>query len=134
MTKDDLAKMLDGREVGNEIDQEIKEAMNGTDLVVVFGASDDLMDFRGAIDDEVGCYNGGKAYIEKTGLLQNECDEDDCPYFKELKSMADTIEALWCAEPCATWTYRTDIPHSTFNIMEDEDCFCKGIVFDLSDI
>lgn len=134
MTKDDLAKMLNGREIGNEIDREIIDAMNGTNLVIVFGLSDDNMAFNGAIHDEVGCYNGGKAYIEKTGLLQNECDEDDCPYFKELKLKADTIEALWCAESNVAWTYKTDIPHSTFDIMEGEDIFCRGIVFDLSTI
>ena len=37
-------------------------------LVIVFGASDDLLEFDGAIHDQFGCYNGGTA-----GLMRKVC-------------------------------------------------------------
>ena len=134
MTKEELIIFLNGRKYTKEADNEIKFKMATTDLVVVFGASDDLMEFRGAIYDEVGCYNGGKAYLNSNGLIENHCNDDDCPYFADLKKRAMTIEALWCVEPGISWTYKTEIPHSTFEIMEDNEVYCRGIVFNLTDV
>lgn len=34
-------------------------------FVIVTGTSDDLMEFEGAIEDEAGCFNGGKVYFSK---------------------------------------------------------------------
>ncbi len=133
-SKEGLADLLTGMEYPFELNEIQKNALSGTDLVIVFGASDDLMEFRGAIYDEVGCWDGGKAYLHKSGLLRNECDEDDCPYFKLLMADATTVEALWCKEEGFSWTYKTDIPHSTFLIMEDDETYCRGIVFNLSDV
>ena len=134
MTKDELCTILTGREYTKEINNRIIDRIHGTGLVVVFGASDDLMEFRGAIYDEVGCYNGGKAYLNGNGLIENHCDDEDCPYFADQKKQAMIIEALWCAEPNISWTYKTDIPHSIFKIWEDKEVFCRGIVFNLADV
>ncbi len=91
----DFAKKLTGRECGDEITRE--ESKNAADLglVVVYGASDDLMEFRGAIEDEVGCYEGGVAYLIKGGLLENECENENCPYFERMKKQCKNISALW---------------------------------------
>ncbi len=134
MTKDELCTLLNGREYTKEINDEIKKKILHTGLVVVFGGSDDLMEFRGAIDDEVGCYDGGKAYLNSNGLLVNQCDDIDCPYFKDQLKRAMVIEALWCSEADISWTYKTDIPHSTFEIMEDSEIYCRGIVFNLAGV
>ena len=119
MTRYELCKMLDGVEYPVRISSDIIDAIKGTDLVIVFGASDDLMEFSGAINDEVGCYDGGTAYLNSSGLIDNECSADDCPYHEQLKDRAATIEALWAAGPEFDWTYKTDIPHSTFVVVED---------------
>jgi hypothetical protein len=37
-------------------------------------------------------------------------------------------------EDGCSWTFRTGIPHATFNILEDGDLFCRGIVVDLRDL
>ena len=135
MTKEELAKMLDGMEYRYEITPDIQHGLINSDLVVVYGYSDDNMEFRGAIDDEVSCYNGGTAKLSHINglLLLNECD-DDCPYFEALSSSAIDIEALWCKEDDYSWTYKTDIPHATFDILEDGEKYCRGIVFNLSDV
>ena len=43
------------------------------------------------------------------------------------------IDAVWC-EGEFTWTYNTNIPHATFDIFDDEEKYCKGIVFELKDM
>ena len=44
------------------------------------------------------------------------------------------IKALWCKEDDITWTYKTDIPHETFMIYEDDEAYCRGIVFLINDL
>ena len=134
MTKEKLCALLNGREYTKEINEEISYKMQNTGLVAVFGRSDDLMEFRGAINDEFGCYNGGKAFLNRTGLLENHCGDENCPYFGYKKKNAMTIKALWCAEPGISWTYKTGIPHSTFEIVDNGVIYCRGIVFSLADV
>ncbi len=134
MNREKLSDILTGMEYPFSVPENIKEELIHTDLVVVYGASDDLMEFEGAINDEVGCYDGGKAYINKDGMVDNGCNDDDCPYFEQLKEKSTVIEALWCAEDNIPWTYKTKIPHSTFKIIEDGEVYCRGIIFDLCDV
>lgn len=134
MTKEQLAGMLNGREIGNEISKAESKQAKADGLVVVYGASDDLMEFDGAICDEVGAYDGTTAHLSSTGLLKNECDSDDCPHYEASLGNAATITAEWCAaEDGPSWTYSTPIPHATFDVMEDGEVYCRGIVFSLAD-
>lgn len=135
-TKERLARLITGSEYPFSLTGAgySKGILTGTDLVIVSGGSDNIMSFCGAIDDEVGCCGGGKAYLDKDGLLENKCYEgDDCPHYKELTKSAQSIEALWCVEEDFSWTYKTDIPHATFAVMEDGEYYCRGIVFNLAD-
>jgi hypothetical protein len=130
----ELAALLTGREMDKEITSAEEKQAKADGLVVVFGASDDLMEFRGAIHDEVGCFNGGTAYVTPAGLLTNDCNDDRCPHFAKLRDKAATIQAGWCEEEGYSWTYSTETPHATFEIMEDGEPFCRGIVFALADV
>jgi len=123
------AKLLEGREYNLEISPDEIAIAEENNIVIVFGASDDLMEFRGAIDDEVSCFGGGSAYITADGqLLVNECPEDECPYFEKEKKMAMEIKAFWDQDGYS-WVYDTFIPHETFNIFENGETYCRGIVF-----
>lgn len=133
MTRDETAEKLNGNEYGKEGSKELFVAMSTDSLVAVFGASDDLMEFRGAIRDEVGCYDGGTAYLTGDGLLQNDCENDRCPHFEKLKEAAATIDAKWDVDGFS-WRYETNIPHSKFIIKEDGENYCEGIVFALADV
>ena len=79
MTTDELAKQLTGFEYPFEPIGRHTLPAKEAGLVIVFGASDDLMEFRGAIYDEVGACDGGTALIDKEGLLpeRNQIDNDD---------------------------------------------------------
>lgn len=136
MTAKELASMLNGREYGKEITKEEISVAKESGLVVVFGASDDLMEFRGAIDDEVDCFEGGIAYVNENGILKApmNCDEcKKCEYVNDKRDACNTISAIWC-DGEFSWTYHTEIPHETFEIMDDGEKYCRGIVFCLSDL
>jgi len=132
MTPEEAAAALNGNQIGHEGSKKLFAEMKAAGIVAVFGGSDDCMEFRGAIYDELGAFDGATACLDEHGLLQNECPEADCPYFARAKEAGRTIDALWDQDGIA-WTYKTDIPHVTFDIMEDGEVFCRGIVFRLSD-
>lgn len=132
MTKEILSSQLNGCEYRNEVSPLNAKFAKENGLVIVYGASDDLMEFEGAIRDEISCYGGGTAYLNAQGLLQNDCENDECPHFEKLKQSAKKIEACWDEEGYS-WIYKTDIPHATFEVMEEGEKYCRGIVFNLSD-
>lgn len=125
-----FAKLLDNRQYDYPqfTNEEIAIAKeNG--FVIVYGASDDLIEFDGAICDEGGCFDGGKVYICETGCV--EYGNAETKY----------IEAVWCDKDMTdengnviTWTYKTDIPHETFMIYDDGNSYCRGIVFSIDDV
>lgn len=133
MTPKEAAAALDGNEYGKEGSSELFTRMRANRLVAVFGASDDLMEFRGAIKDEVGCFDGGTAYLTMAGLVTPECDDEKCPHEERRKETAATIEAKWDTDGFS-FVYETDIPHATFIIKEDGENYCRGIVFALVDV
>lgn len=112
MTLKEFAKMLDGREYRHEITKEEEALAKELGFVVVFGYSDDNAELRGAIDDEISCFDGGELY------------HVDLP---------STIYADWCPEDIdCSWAYGTSIPHEKFNIYEDGELYCVGIVCDIN--
>lgn len=133
MLPSEAAAKLDGNEYHKEGSPALFAAMKAAGLVAVYGASDDLMELEGAIRDEIDCYDGGTAYLTSAGLLQNDCENDDCPHFAKLKKTAATINALWDSGGFS-WRYETAIPHAKFIIKEDGENYCEGIVFALSDV
>ena len=130
MTAKELAQKLNGCEYGNELTREDEQMAKASGLVVVFGYSDDNCEFRGAINDEEGCFDGGTIYLNKYGAIIHL---DDFPegYQGKLRE----IKAVWCDPKVqAAWLYKTDIPHETFHVYEDGELYCVGIVFRLEDL
>lgn len=133
MTIKDFAQQLNGKEYDScmFLKSELQTAKeNG--WVIVTGASDDLMEFDGAICDEAGCYDGGKVYFSKY-----------CVYDGKNANWAfqNCIEAIWCGKEILDengkvipWTYKTDIPHETFMVYWAGDPYCRGIVFSVDDL
>jgi hypothetical protein len=129
ITEKGLAEMLNGRERNQELSNSDKKIACGNRLVVVYGASDDLCEFEGAISDEIGCYEGGEIYFTKEGKFPNK---DELNILKEyiVDFNINHIKAVFAPKDSnATWIYETNIPHSIFNIYDEGDLFCIGIVF-----
>ena len=93
-------------------------------VVIVYGDGDDLVLFRGAVDDEIEAWRGGRFYIDpetatvvkarRHGPITNNC-----------------IETFG-----SPWYFKTVIPHKEFSIpkKESDKETERGIVLMLSDI
>jgi len=129
-----IASLLDGMEYGHQIPKDIRALAKANRIVIVYGASDDLMEFDGAIIDERGAYNGGVAYINADGLYSPDERCLDCKHTKAAFAVSQIITAIWCGENGYSWEYKTNIPHTTFEILEDREKYCRGIVFCLDNL
>lgn len=139
MTVEECAAMLNGRQYCNELTAHEELQAKDAGLLIVFGASDDLCELRGAIHDEAGAYNGGTVSIRGGEvILPIERDDEEVlekygclAIAQERWDAALKIKAKWESEGYS-WVYETDAPHATFDIMEDDDKYCRGIVLELS--
>lgn len=113
-----------------------QERWKKENIVVVFGASDDLIEFRGAIYDEAWVSDNEPVFFTRAGFPLNRCVCDDSPYFAEMlgKDMS-SITPIWSgSEVDADWAYDTEIPHETFDIMEDGRIYCRALVFSIEEV
>lgn len=132
--RDDFAARLNGREYREEMtDAESIEAKSSR-LLVIFGASDDLTEFRGIIHDEADAYEGAQH-----GVLQSYGGwiifEGDPESRKPVKTKGSLINAKWCPPDLETsWLIKPSVPHATFDIMEGGELYCRGAVIDEVDL
>ncbi|MEG1513986.1 MAG: hypothetical protein RSD95_03770 [Clostridia bacterium] len=105
----ELAAFLDGSEYQLCLEEKTTDMAKEKEIVIVYGMSDDLMEFEGAWYGEIEAYEGTTV----------------------TSSLGRTISAIWCANghEGPDWSYKTDIPHEIFRIMEDGNIYCEGIVF-----
>lgn len=98
-----------------ELPEIIVNDADKNNLVIVYGCSDDLCVLRGAICDEIDCFDGGEITVH-----------------------GKSIKIIWHdGFSKYSWTYETDIPHACFDINDPEDnvySYCQAIVFSLDDI
>jgi hypothetical protein len=103
----------------------VLEAVKG--LVVVYAASDDLVEIEGAMTQEIGAFNGVKLTASKTqGFFETAAGEPD-------------IEFRWCddnsGESVCPWSVICNLPHRKFDILDDEGYVSSvGIVLHIDDI
>lgn len=138
MTKEELAALLNGRGYMNEITRAEEAQARAAGLIVAFGASDDLLEVRGAASEELGAYNGGvfpfRAVNSSFEAIEERDNERDL-----IKAgwtpppVAVTIKAAWApADEAVSWLITSDKPFAAFKIMEGDDVFCIGAVIDPS--
>ena len=155
-TIEDLAKLLDGNtyrdELYNEYGMNIYDICEKNKWVIVYGASDDLIEFEGIISDEDGAWNGALCKLVKPGDFYLE-DADDETYKKakdymfvsitedELKVLKNNnykdtcvVEMLWCPDGTdMSWQVNVKgAPFVKFNVMEDDEVYCEAAIIDLS--
>ncbi|SEF28434.1 hypothetical protein ABL840_26940 [Variovorax sp. NFACC27] len=138
MTKDSLAALLNGREYCKEITAEEEAEAKANGLLVIFGASDDLTELRGALHDEAGTYGSATLRIDAKGFVPDwdsvdHDDEDACADYFARKNGGFEINAKW-AEGDYSWVIETSAPCATFDILDDGEKYCRGIVIDLAEI
>lgn len=114
---DEIADELDGMTYPPYISDDILKKAKENNIQIVYGCSDDLIEFDGAFFDELGAW------------IPNDGDSR-----RYVSSKGRVIDAVWCEDGKVSWTYRTDIRHRTFRIFEEEDegddtVYCIGIIF-----
>ena len=141
MTKEGLAALMGGREHTGEINPAEEEIAKRNNLLVFFGASDDLLEVRGAAHDEFGAYDGTVVKFDKDGntiAAPEHCNEcEDCEHFKRHSDAKKRFEvkAEWSPNGVKTsWRITADVPFVPFNVMEDGKLFCIGAVIDLDEV
>ncbi len=143
-TKEELAKLLNNRPGTFGLTKEERNQCIKNGLVVVSGASDDLMEFDGAINEEYGAYGNGQSILfTKLGKEYNsEHDEMIETLEKELgisiNIPLNSIDNFYFDEnnqnKYLQWSYKTKIPHSKFKYFEDSEYYSIGIIFSISDL
>ena len=123
----EFANLIDGRQYDYRMfTKEELQLTKDNRIVIVTGASDDLVELEGAITDEGDCWEGGKIYVKAipNGGIVHNCERSDVFGFT----------AKWCEEKdkngkIIPWTYDVPIEHETFVIYEDDEPYCRGFVF-----
>lgn len=142
-TKESIAQLLNGRSMGHEIEATEEVFIKASGLVVAFGYSDDCVELRGAISDEVSAYDGTTFHVTKEGVApiwregEQKTFKEAVKYFANNKLPGADIEAVWGPKNLSlnlSWAFNTELPHATFDILEDGEPFCRGIVFSLEDL
>lgn len=139
MTKAELAALLTGGDYRHEVPDNLAAEAKDAGLVIIHGASDDLVILRGAIEDEIDMYEGGDFELDALGVLPEPGAEDrteaEHAALHERRRSAKTITAAFC-DPSSewAWSFETDLPHSTFSVYDDGEEYCLGIVISLADL
>lgn len=147
MTAEELSKLLNGRQYREEITEQEEQLAKDNNLVVVFGASDDLIEFRGSFYEEFGANDGGNFYfdkgfdfvIDKPKILIKQNDIDltfnSLHRFNLHLNLENRITQEWCPKDIKTsWKISANFPHHTFNIYDNEKLYCIGIAFNINDL
>jgi len=145
MNKEELAKMLHGRQYRDEMEPNEEQLAKENGLIVIFGASDDLVEFRGLLYDEIDAYEGTH-FIIAVPDDEIPVDEDEetfrraknleaVPIREESVVKKNRFEAEWSPMQLdASWLIKTKLPHAIFDIWDDGSFYCRGIVIDSKDL
>lgn len=142
-----IVSQLDSIEYPVKIDESVIQQAKDNNIVIVFGASDDLIEFRGAICDENSVSgidvtlidNEGTLPIDENGAIKDFDDLVNIHDLRKLVSRFDksiAVTSYWQPDDGsnASWSYSVPegVEWEPFNVMEDDELYCVGIVFKLS--
>lgn len=134
----DVALALDGKEypIRERDYADFFNAAKEESIVIVFGASDDLVEFRGLFEDEGDVYDGGTVFINANGVVdipENDTFVEPVVEAVLASSRAIPVNAIWHDQgnPCWTYALPDGIEFAEFKILEDGEIYCVGIVFQL---
>lgn len=146
LTKELLAFQLDGHSIDRFFSPDLIDSAKANNLIFIYGASDDLLEVEGAIEDELDAYEGASFSLALSGELCIGADDAALyhmaptnmilPLSGELDTNPRLIRAEWCPsdQPGLPWRISSNLPHAKFTIVEDDEPFCAGIVIDLDEV
>jgi hypothetical protein len=135
MTKEELAQKLNDHQYRQDFPADVMKQARVNGLVVMFGYSDDLLEMRGALEDEIDCYDGDVVKFDKEGFVQgNMEDEEDDDIIIKMATRRKNGIRVQASNDKGCWVLKTKVPHAKFNIMDEGELQCEAIVFSLKDL
>ena len=148
MNMEEFAKSLDGREMGREIGKELtkeeEQLAKENRWVVVFGHSDDCIELRGFIHDELyRDRNPDKFWFSAQGPMKtwDDVDHDDEEemeeYFENKYNAIGQLDVHYGSTfdgEYFDWVFDWSWPHEVFRIYEDDNGFCLGVIFKMPEV
>jgi hypothetical protein len=135
VTAAEWAARLNGREVGSEFRDGEAFGASVDDVLILNVAEGDLVELSGLFTAELWAYTGCEFYLTEHGPIEDghECD---CPYcgYASAVGAGVKVNAVWSDDGSPCWRFTLDVPHSTFEIMEGGEVFCRGVVVAKSDL
>lgn len=146
-----FAEKLGTRQKGKELTEAEQAEAKQKGLVVVFGhadlfvSSDYFTEFRGSIHDQKvyefpsdnsvnnlrfskkGKFFDEDAFAALESLVESETIPE-MPAVNKITASYDVMEGEGC------WQYRSTIPYATFDVWDEQEIFCKAIVFAIKDL
>jgi len=135
MKAKEWAEKLNGREYRDELSREEEQQAKQDNVLIVLGASDDLLDLCGAISDEFSAYDGTTVFVSASGRVFDP--DENKKTFEFNKQEIDKfipIKAVWSpTDSDASWKIETSVPSYEFRIYEDGDLYCIGLAIDMEE-
>ena len=142
ITLKEFAEMLHGRDCQPHLTQDELELAKQKGFIVVYGDSDDRVEFDGAIHQEAhsnplaqDCPAVVLALSDEGRLL----DDDSDLYIEYLEKKRNIINVFYCSKENLNWMFDSDIPHETFLTYDGgyyeeyfDDGFARCMVFEIS--
>lgn len=114
-------------------------------FVIVYGASDDLLEMEGAFDNEYDCISKRKLlWVDNNFIYEHKLkelydylnDEFDGLFINSIQNLckdAKFIEINPKVKNCQ-FEYTTNIPCEWFNVLLDNELYCKGFIFNIESL
>ncbi|MBQ8806584.1 MAG: hypothetical protein IJZ68_09100 [Bacteroidaceae bacterium] len=124
----EFAENLGTRPTGDEVPYHMVCEAQHQRYLVIFGASDDLVEICGHHHYEFDAFRPTTLYVTRNRVYSSDEIHPTTakPIHVEYSTPTATNPALW--------KLTTEIPHATYNIMDGDELFCKGLVIDLNNL
>lgn len=122
------ADRLNGREYLKEMSRDEEKQARVDKVLIAFGYSDDGLELRGVVDNEIVAYDGITVYLKhKDNSWMFVCREN--------RNYLVWIKAEWSPPGFdVSWRTTSNVPSHSFMINEDGEPFCAGLVIDEADM
>lgn len=146
-TLKEYAELLNNHNYGDNFDKDLIQEMKENGIVIAYGCSDDLFELDGALQLEYDCFSdehfiwiSEEAVFVSENEIENLLNEIDFEYPKFLNTIKKVLNYddkffIKVKHPKGVqFKYETNIPCEWFDIIEDDELYCKGFVFELNSI
>lgn len=141
MTPNQLASLLNGIDVNEEITKDTLQIAKENGLVIVFVTPQNTVVFCGAISDYITVptktssiivFSGGGGDATVCTLNPFDCQTGK----KYISAIPERRNKIYCTARGGSykWTFESEIEASTFDTLKDGKPFCRGFVFSCNSV